>query len=331
MPPLSDRPDALGGLNRPGSPSGPSVLFPPLADLPLTHPGGAADIIAAARPCACGSRMPLGVRLHLRSRTRPVFEGRWCCGPACLQARIAVAVRREVRREPVQRVHRHRIPLGLLLLAAGAVSQEDLKHALEIQQGTGERMGQILTRECGVSEQSVSEGLATQWGCPVWSVGGSLAGMAAVAPRIVLQQCGMLPLRVFREHRTNPQGFARENRLAVAFANAIDPQVVFALRWMHDLTIDAGVAPQKQWAEAQERMLQAEGVPVEEIECADVPEMEQAIVRNLRRLQPVESRWARVHDLFWLRIWLEPAALLGGARQVEDVMDFVYRLAPAAA
>ena len=41
-------------------------------------------LIADARPCACGSPMPLGVRLHLRSRTRPVFEGRWCCSPACL-------------------------------------------------------------------------------------------------------------------------------------------------------------------------------------------------------------------------------------------------------
>lgn len=304
------------------------LTFPCLAGLPLLS---TADVRTVMRSCACGSSMPLGVRLRLRSRTRPVFEGRWCCSPACLQARIAVAVRREVRREPIHRVHKHRIPLGLLLLSAGAVSQEKLRRALGIQQGTGERIGEILTRECEVSERSVAEGLGAQWGCPVWSVGGSLPGMAAIAPRTLLRRCGMLPLRVFREHRHEARSCARESRLAVAFAHAIDPQVVFALRWMHDVAIDAGVAPVTQWTNAQERLLQAEGVHAEELLCASVPEMENAILRALRRLQPVESRWARVHDLFWLRIWLEPAAILGGPRQTEDVMDFVYRLPPVAA
>lgn len=281
------------------------------------------------RSCTCGARMPLQVRFGLRSRTRPVFESRWCCGPACLQARIILAVRRESKREPVRRQHEHRIPLGLLLLSSGSITQDGLRRALEVQRGTGERIGEILSRECGVPERKVAAALATQWGCPIWEVNGSLHRMAAVAPAAVLKRGGMLPLRLFHESRMDDRAFPRESRIAVAFAHAIDPQVVFALRWMHDVAIDAGVAPATQWADGHTRMLQAKGVVAEEMDCDGVAHMEAAIVRTLRRLQPVESRWARVHDLYWLRVWLEPAAVLGGPHQVEDVADFVYRLPPA--
>ena len=76
-------------------------------------------------------------------------------------------------------------------------------------------------------------------------------------------------------------------------------------------------------------MLQAEGVPVEEIHCDNSAEMERALVRILRRLQPIESRWVRLHGLYWLRTWLEPAALNGGPLHVEDVADFVFHVPSA--
>lgn len=298
-------------------------------DVPLRPLHGGRNALEGLGACTCGARVPLQVRLGLRSRTRPVFESRWSCGAACLEARIAFAVRRETKREPVRRQHEHRIPLGLLLLSNGLITQEALRRALELQRGTGERIGEILTRECGVPERKVAAALATQWGCPMWEVSGSLDRMSAVAPAAVLKRGGILPLRLFREGRSDEAVLPRESRLAVAFAHAIDPQVVFALRWMHDVAVDAGVAPVSQWAKGQERMLQAQGVAAEEVDCSSTLDMQQTIVRTLRRLQPVESRWARVHDVYWLRLWLEPAALLGGPHQTEDVVDFIYRLPEA--
>ena len=59
--------------------------------------------------------------------------------------------------------------------------------------------------------------------------------------------------------------------------------------------------------------------------------MENSILRTLKRVQPVESRWARVHEFFWLRMWLEPAALAAGPQQTEDVMDLVFRMPNALA
>lgn len=293
------------------------------ADASLVHTTRHAKTDALSS-CTCGARIPLQVRLGLRSRTRPVVEGRWCCGPACLQARIAHAVRREAKREPVRRRREHRIPLGLLLLSNGLITQDELKRALHVQRDSGELIGEVLTRECGVPERKVAAALATQWNCPMWEVSGSLDRMAAVAPHAVLKRGGIVPLRLFHEGRVDAYVSPRESRLAIAFAHAIDPQVVFALRWMHDIAVDAGVAAANQWAEGQQRILQATGVPCEELACESVEHMEQAVVRTLRRLQPVESRWVRVHDVYWLRLWLEPAAVLGGPQQVEDVVDFLF-------
>ena len=50
-------------------------------------------------------------------------------------------------------MHEHRIPLGLLLLSSGVISQEELRRALRTQQGTGKRIGEVLTAECGVPER----------------------------------------------------------------------------------------------------------------------------------------------------------------------------------
>ncbi len=306
--------------------------IPNLNDVALPGAARQTATVSDLRPCPCGARMPLQVRLHLRSRTRPVFEGRWCCSPACLDARVAAAVRRESKREPVRRQHEHRIPLGLLLLSSGVISQQDLRRALRIQQGTGKRIGDVLTGECGVSENKVTEALATQWSCPMWNLDGAkLQGMAALAPQVILQRTGTLPLRLFHDGRGGEQTHAHEHRIAVAFTESIDPQAVFALRWMHDIGVDAGVAPKTQWAQAQAHLLSATGVPCEEARCTSLSEMEGLISRTLKRLQPVESRWARVHEYFWLRLWLEPAALTAGPQRTEDVLDFLYRLPDALA
>ena len=55
-----------------------------------------------------------------KSRRRPIFEGHWGCGARCLQALIRGAVRREAgdgMAATDETPHRHRVPLGLVMLA----------------------------------------------------------------------------------------------------------------------------------------------------------------------------------------------------------------------
>ena len=275
-----------------------------------------AEVTYEPGACICGARLPLGVRLGLRSRTRPVLEGRWCCGDKCLEARVAAAVKRETRKGSADKAHRHRLPLGLVLLSTGSVSHEDLRCALTRHHATGERIGDVLLREFGLSERKVAEALAVQWGCSVWDVRGvQPQTMARVAPRAVLERSSMLPLRI-----------GRDGRLGVAFSHGLDAQAIFAMQRIHGRPVDAGLAPVSAWNEAQDRVLHAGGVPAEEITCADMADLQREAVKTLKKAQPVESRWARVHDLFWLRMWLEPAALPGGPAQAEDVCDAIFRL-----
>jgi len=266
--------------------------------------------------CLCGSRLPLQVRLGLRSRTRPVIEGRWCCSEQCLHARVASFVRRGVPVIAGQHEHHHRIPLGLLLLSQGAISQEQLRFARQRSERTGERFGDILVRYCGVPEQRLLRGIATQWGCSSWDAKGTLPhGMASLAPHVVLRATGMLPLQL-----------QLGGTISVAFTEAPDASAVFALRRIHDRAVEVGIAGTRDFVDMTNQLMLQDTVPVEEYLYEDEAELIQRMTRTIQRLSPVQSRWARVYGMFWVRVWLEPAALAGGIGQIEDVMDLVFHL-----
>ena len=88
--------------------------------------------------------------LHLwRSRSVPVFEEGWSCSAECTEARVASAVRRELDgRGAAQENHRHRVPLGLLMLEQGWITSVQLRQALEAQRAAGGgRLGNWLVRK----------------------------------------------------------------------------------------------------------------------------------------------------------------------------------------
>jgi hypothetical protein len=245
-----------------------------------------------------------------------VVEGRWCCSEDCLKARVASFVRRGLPKQSLRHEHQHRVPLGLLLLSQNAITQEQLRFARERAESTGERIGSILVQHCGLSEQRLVQGLATQWSCPTWDVKGSIPdGMACVAPYAVLRAAEVIPLRAHSD-----------GTISVAFADAPDAQAVFAIRRIHDRSVDAGIAAASDFGAAVDRIKKQDAVPVVELHCEDEADLVRALTRTIQRQSPVESRWARVHDMVWARMWLEPLALAGGLHQTEDVMDFIFHL-----
>jgi hypothetical protein len=268
--------------------------------------------------CRCGASLPLQVRLGLRSRSRPVLDGRWTCNPRCLRRQVAAMVQRELQPTPMRRPYRHRVPLGLLLLSSGAITHEELKQALARQHRTGERIGDVLQRGFGLSERSVAEALALQWGCGLTTeISLEEDRAACIAPLQLMENTGMLPVRM-----------TREGRIHVAFGDSLDALAIFALQRIHHISIHAGIAPISTWMDGRARLADAQAVDCEQIECADAAAMERLIVQTLCEVQPVESRFVRVHDMHWLRLWLEPLALAGGPSQREDVRDLVFRIAP---
>jgi len=245
-----------------------------------------------------------------------MLEGRWCCGEKCLRARVTSIVRREFVRNRPQQAHRHRVPLGLLLLTSHAITEAQLHAAVQRAKTTQRRLSEVLVAEFGLSQQKLAEARARQWGCGSWDVRGTLPdGMAAIAPRAVLEAARMLPLRIFSG-----------GQLAVAFDEGLDAQATLALQRIHHCQVESGIAAPDEFLQAARRLSNQRSVAVEEVVCDSTKDAVRQMVRIFEKQAPVESRWARVHDVFWLRLWLEPAALAGGISQVEDVKDYIFPL-----
>ena len=215
--------------------------------------------------------------------------------------------------------HRHRLPLGLILLAQGLITQAQLEHALDRQRRAGEgRIGRWLTQECGLDPRSITRGLGVQWGCPVLSMEGFDAErMALAAPRLLMEQTGMLPLRI-----------AGERTLQLAFADRPDASAALAVERMSGLKVESGLMAPAQWQSGRDRMWVCSFVEAAFDLAAEIESLPGRIAVALRRMQPVASRLVRVHEFCWLRMWLEPAAMRtrdGGLPWTrEDVADRLY-------
>jgi hypothetical protein len=273
----------------------------------LTFARGAGLFSTCANPhCSSGW-------LHLwRSRSAPIFEGGWSCGSACTAARVQLAVRREMegRRDSVG--HRHRVPLGLVMLEQGWITPEQLRHALEAQRATGAgKIGFWLTQQPGISEQLVTRALSLQWNCPVLQMDSyDPEAMAPVLPRLFVEAFGALPLRL-----------ASGRILYMGFEDRLDPVVTLATERMMGLRVEAGLVQSSLFQTAQERMLRTEFPSMQLMETASESPIVRVLARAIERTKPVESRLVRIHDCLWLRLWTQPqTGALPSTGGVEDVI-----------
>jgi len=253
-------------------------------------PGTQGILSTCANPqCATGW-------LHLwRSRSRPVFEGGWNCSATCTLTRMEAAVRRELdgrRREAV--AHRHRVPLGLVMLEQGWISADQLRQSLSAQKKAGGgRLGNWLMRQQGVSEKLITRALSLQWSCPVLTLDYYDAGaMAPMFPRLFVEAFGALPLRV-----------AAGQILYLGFEENLDPAVAFAIEQMTGLQVEIGLIPSQQFQTAKQRLVCANFPHAELIEAASEAPLTRVLARALERSKPADARLVRVHDCLWLRMW----------------------------
>lgn len=272
--------------------------------------------------------------LHFwRNRNAPVFEHGWTCSADCTAARLEAAIRREldgrafgygtvssgedVEEEPHGKTgraperHRHRVPLGLVMLERGWITQAQLREALDSQRGAGRgRLGQWLLRQQAVSEDLVSRAIAMQWGCPVLS--GShhnAAAMAAALPRLFVEGLGALPLRM-----------AGETILYLGFAERLDPVVALAIQRMLGLQVETGILPDSWFRGAFQQILKTSFPSVDLIEARSQSVLVKALTKAVENARPQEARLVRVHECLWLRMWLRrqegPLPEISGVRDV---------------
>lgn len=251
-------------------------------------------LIAACANPACRSNW-----LHVwRNTSAPVFEGGWCCSFECTRDLIALAVRREFEgRSIVSEDHRHRIPLGLLMLEQGWITQSQLRRALESQRaaGTG-RLGQWLVAQGAANEPMVTRALALQWSCPALPLDDDASiGMTWVMPRLFVDAFGALPIRV-----------AGGKVLYLGFEESLDRTLALATERMTGLRVESGVVQGSTFQHVHARLLKERFPHVELVEAATETAAAHVLARSVERLHPQGSRLVRVHDCLWLRMWLRP-------------------------
>ena len=257
-------------------------------------PGARPGIFETCANSGCGSGW-----LHLlRSRSAPVFEGGWNCSAECTRARVEAAVGRELDgRGSAQDSHRHRIPLGLVMLEQGWITSGQLRQALDAQRVAGAgRLGHWLVRQQGVSEQLVTRALGLEWSCPVLPLEFHDAeALTALVPRLFVDAFGALPLRV-----------AAGKLLYLGFEDRLDPVLALAIERMTGLRVESGLVQGSLFRAAQARVLSARFPRVELIEASSEQAQVHALSRSIERVRPAESRLVRAHDCLWLRMWLRP-------------------------
>jgi hypothetical protein len=285
---------AIAGRSKNEDWSGAAIASP---DLPA--PSRSAMPACAAPGCSSGwlkSR---------KGRGRPCFDGDWACSERCLQHLVRSALRRETGEASVDEAyqpHRHRIPLGLVLLAQGWITHRQLQTALHAQRSTGRgRIGDWLMEGCGLSAEQVTRGVSLQWNCPVLTLEGfSPSAMALVIPPALAQQANLVPVRA-----------AGKSVLYVAFNNRMNAAAALALETMSGLRVECGLLTEKDSAAASAAIRQADPVPSQTLVVPHVDALVDRIARTIAARKPIASRLVRIQDTYWLRLWLESGSRSG--------------------
>jgi len=177
----------------------------------------------------CTLRRRLWRRLHWWNGVIRLNEKSYCA-PQCFESALQRCFlgfsmpANEAR--PVQ----HRIPLGLLMLSRGQLTNRQLRSALEAQNSSGRRLGECLERLGFATEQQVTAALGLQWACPVLMVGD-----------IRDRNCTrLLPYRLLEHFRMLPVQFVKATRtFYLAFCDGIDYRALFAIEQMLDCRTEA--------------------------------------------------------------------------------------------
>jgi hypothetical protein len=145
----------------------------------------------------------------------------WLCSPQCLEKEARSIFDQVSAVRVPDPAPNHRVPLGLLMLEHGYVSEQQLRSALEMQTREGRgRIGEWLQVLHFVTERQVLTALGVQWACPLLSL------RQAPDPAC----CSMLPMPLLRALHCFPVRFMSATRLLyVALCVRVNYRVLAAI------------------------------------------------------------------------------------------------------
>lgn len=260
----------------------------------------------------CTFRNPLKRFFYRRSEEGVLLQGRWYCGLDCFEQAMTDIFDGLLRLpdEPLARLHR--VPLGLLLLGRGIISDVQLKSALEAQREAGvDRLGRWLVRLGVASAEDVSTALAAQWGC----------GLFPIERDHRYRECSlMLPLALLESSRMLPVHFLPASELLfVAFSEDIDHTSLYSIERLRGGRTEPCVVTESAMEQAFEE-IRGVSRPAEIVfeTLWGAPEMARTVRDYAVKLGADDLRLARPRRFLWARL-----------RASGDSWDLLFRLPTA--
>jgi len=221
------------------------------------------------------------------------LDGLRYCFPECFERRLHRRFLEMQASEIPKPRPPHRVPLGLLMLSRGHVTNAQLRRALETQQQNGSgKIGEWIQKLGYAPELQVTGALAVQWSCPV------IKSLPRVCDDYVL------PLHFLRRFRMVPVKFVPTTRVFhIAFAGDIEYAVLLAVESMLTCKTEACLTTS---AVFESRLNTFEQLPRHDdkmIEGVRTPQdMTRIVLSYATKLKAVESRMAAFGEHVWIRM-----------------------------
>jgi Type II secretion system (T2SS), protein E, N-terminal domain len=208
-------------------------------------PGNWQNVFPGCDDQGCGGIRRMWRRLWSR-HSWIKLQGACYCADECFEKAVIPCFDRArtpaVSTKPIQ----HRIPLGLLLLSRGLLTNSQLRTALEAQRTRGHgRIGEWLESLGFATEQQITVALGVQWRCPV------LQPSAVADPHCAR----MLPLRLLQSFRMLPIQFVASTRVFyLAFSDGLDYTALYAIEQMLHCRTEACLMSRSRLEQSLERI-----------------------------------------------------------------------------
>ena len=222
------------------------------------------------------------------------LQGVFYCQPKCLETALIAQLARLYPSAPAA-VPSNRIPLGLLMVARGWLTHEQVVTAVAAQQSANSgKIGDWFEKLGFATEQQVTSALGLQWGCPVASSLDSVAN----AP------FGRIPFGILEAFQMLPLHFVTAtNTLYIAFGERVDHAALYTIEKVLDCRTQPCVGVRKSVAAELDQMRQQPRP--HEIEFGpmhDCTEIGRVGASYMLRLGADEARLGRVGQFIWLRL-----------------------------
>ncbi len=260
--------------------------------------GGGNVIENAFRTCentACHQRRDFWTA-WMRKEEGIRLQGLWYCSSECFESAVQSALFRLLPAVDDGPKRHHRIPIGLLLLSRGTINDEQLKRALLLQRQKGSgKIGKFLREIRAATEQDITEGLAAQWGCPVYPIGKGrdFLECATLMPLTLLEAGRMLPVHYLRPQKT----------LYMAFVEGVDRTALYAVEQMLHLKTVPCIVSETDLSNALESYRLLASAPTVVFESANHPlEMARTIQSYASQVGANDVWVARSGRFIWIRM-----------------------------